>query len=30
MDSQFLWLLGFLVVIFGTLLGTMAKGFGWL
>ena len=30
MGTQFRWLLGVLVVIFGALLAAMAKGFGWL
>ena len=30
MGTQFRWLLGMLVVIFGALLAMMARGFGWL
>ena len=30
MGTQFRWLLGVLVVIFGAMLAAMAKGFGWL
>ena len=29
MLSWFRWLLGLLVVLFGAMLGAMAKGFGW-
>jgi hypothetical protein len=29
-ESKFLWLIGALIAVFGGLLGTMAKGFGWL
>jgi len=29
-ESQFRWLIGTLIAVFAGLLGTMAKGFGWL